>query len=114
MRKYITDFTRSLIEKAKQTARDNEIKKREKEQREFDKALCFIHEHLDSWYQEHIKEMERNYRCTDPCRFGVYDCPDWVLDKLSSAKRYKYSCYIFELANCSIFKKEYLLIKVKA
>lgn len=89
-----TAYTLSLIQKAKDVARDNKILKRQRDKKQLDEALEYVYKHLDEWYSKHIDDMKR-YDHMQPLYFCVTDVSDAFMSYLGENKWYKYSVYKF-------------------
>ena len=57
----VTAYTLSLIQKAKEVARNNKILKRQRDKEQLNEALEYVYKHLDEWYSKHIDDTKTPY-----------------------------------------------------
>ena len=91
-----TAYTLSLIQKAKEVAFNNKIRKRQRDKKQLDEALEYVYNHLDEWYSKHIDDMTR-YDHMRPLYFCVTNIRDDYMRYLGENKWYKYSVYKFRV-----------------
>ena len=109
-----TAYTLSLIQKAKEVARNNKILKRQRDKEQLDEALEYVYKHLDEWYSKHIDDMTR-YDHMQPLYFCVTDMRKDYMQYLGEKKWYKYSVYKFRVLQhpqISVLSGHYLEVYV--
>ena len=92
----MTTHENVLVKMAKELAIANKIKEHKRRTDNLTKALDYIHEHLNEWYEIYINRMKTESWLQDPYNFIANRCPKWCIYELKQGKTYTYGMYKFK------------------